>query len=57
MGSIYKRGNTYRIQHYRNSKPYRESSKSSKEVDAKRLLKKREGDIADDKVPAIYFVP
>jgi integrase len=55
MGSMYKRGNTWWIQYYRNGKPYRESSKSSKEVDAKRLLRKREGEISDGKLPGIYF--
>lgn len=46
MGSIYKRGNIYWIKYYSNGKPYRESTKSSKEADAKRLLKKREGEIS-----------
>ena len=46
MGSIYKRGNVYWIKYYRSGKPYRESTKSKKEADAKRLLKKREGEIA-----------
>ena len=55
MGTIYKRGNTYWIQYYRNGKPYRESTKGSKEVDARRLLKKREGEIAEGKLPGIYF--
>lgn len=55
MGSIYKRGNTYWIQYYRNGKPYRESTKSKKEADAKRLLKKREGEISEGKLPGIYF--
>jgi integrase len=55
MGSIYKRGNIYWIQYYRNGKPYRESVKSQKEADAKRLLKKREGEISDGKLPSIYF--
>jgi len=55
MGSIYKRGNTYWIQYYRNGKPYRESTKSKKEVDAKRLLRKREGEISEGKLPGIYF--
>jgi integrase len=55
MGSIYKRGNTYWIQYYRNGKPYRESAASKKEVDAKRLLKKREVEISDGKLPGIYF--
>jgi len=55
MGSIYKRGKTYWIQYYRNGKPYRETTKSKKEADAKRLLKKREGEISEGKLPGIYF--
>jgi len=55
MGSIYKRGNTYWIQYYRHGKPLRESTKSKKEADAKRLLKKREGEISEGKLPGIYF--
>jgi len=55
MGSIYKRGNVYWIKYYRNGKPYRESSESKKEADAKRLLKKREGEISQGKLPGIYF--
>lgn len=43
------------IKYYRNGKPYRESTKSVKESDAKRLLRKREGDIANGKLPGIYF--
>ncbi|UCD32202.1 MAG: hypothetical protein JSW04_05670 [Desulfobacterales bacterium] len=52
---IYKRGNVYWIKYYRNSKPYYESSKSRKEADAKRLLKKREDEISDGKLPGINF--
>lgn len=55
MGSIYKRGNIYWIKYYRNGKPFRESSESKKEADAKRLLKKREGEISQGKLPGIYF--
>jgi integrase len=55
MGSIYQRGNTYWIKYYRFGKPYRESTKSKKEADAKRLLKKREGEISDGKLPGVYF--
>ena len=55
MGSIYKRGQVYWIKYYRNGKPYRESVKSVKEADAKRLLKKREGEISQGKLPGIYF--
>jgi len=55
MGTIYKRGKVYWIQYYRNGKPYRETTKSKKEADAKRLLKKREGEISEGKLPGIYF--
>ena len=55
MGTIYKRGKTLWVQYYRNGKPYRESSKSRKETEAKKLLKKREGEISDGKLPGIYF--
>ncbi len=55
MGMIYKRGRMYWIKYYRNGKPYRESTRSVKEADAKRLLKKREGEISEGKLPGIYF--
>lgn len=47
MGMIYLRGKTYWIKYYRDGKPYRESAKSDMESDAKRLLKAREGAIAE----------
>lgn len=55
MGAIYKRGAVYWIKYYRNGKPYRESAKSDKEMEAKRLLKKREGEISEGKIPGIIF--
>ena len=55
MGMIYKRGKTFWIKYYRNGKPYYESSRSKKETDAKRLLKRREGEISQGKPPGIYF--
>jgi len=55
MGSIYKRTRIYWIKYYRNGKPYRESTKTTKESDAKKLLKKREGEISEGKLPGIYF--
>ncbi|MBW1800958.1 MAG: site-specific integrase [Deltaproteobacteria bacterium] len=54
-GCIYKRGNIYWVKYYRNGRPYRESSKSTKHADAKRLLNKRQGEIAQGKLPGIYF--
>jgi len=55
MGMIYKRGKVYWIKYYRSGKPFRESTKSHKAADAKRLLKKREGDDANGKLPGVYF--
>ena len=55
MGNIYKRGKVYWIKYYRNGKPYRETTKSHKEADAKCLLKKSESEISDGKLPGIYF--
>ena len=55
MGSIYRRGAVYWIKYFKNGKPYRESSRSDKETDAKRLLKKREGEISEGKIPGIHF--
>jgi integrase len=45
-GHLYKRGGIYWVQYYRNGKRYRESSYSTKEIDAKRLLKRKLGEIA-----------
>jgi len=47
MGSIYLRGNIWWNKYYRNGEDYRESSESRKRDDAKRLLRKREGEIAE----------
>ena len=55
MGSIYKRGNIYWIKYYRNGKPYRESSRSKKKMVAAELLKQREGEISQGKIPGICF--
>jgi len=55
MGTIYKRGQTYWVKYYRNSKPFHESTGSTKETDAKRLLRSREGEISQGNLPAIYF--
>jgi integrase len=55
MGSLYQRGNTWWIKYYRNGKSYRESSNSDKKMVAKKLLARREGDIAKGKVPTINF--
>ncbi|MFH1287150.1 MAG: site-specific integrase [bacterium] len=53
MGMIYTRGDVYWIKYYRHGKPYRESVKSTKETDAKRLLKLREGQIVEGKFPGL----
>ena len=43
------------IKYYRNGKAYRESSKTTREEDAKKLLRLREGEIAKGKLPGVYF--
>ena len=65
MGSIYRpkwrkkkgepwiEGKVYWIKYYRAGKPYRESSRSEKESDAKKLLKLREGQIAENRFPGL----
>ena len=55
MGSVYMRGRVYWIKYYRHGKPYRESSKSDKITRAQKFLRKREGEIAEGKLPGIYF--
>lgn len=55
MGSLYRRGNVWWIKYYRNGKSYRESSNSNKKMVAKKLLDRREGDIAQGKAPGINF--
>jgi hypothetical protein len=55
MGMIYKRGKVWWIKYHRNGKPFRESSKSTKKMVAERLLKRREGDIAQGKISGIQF--
>lgn len=47
MGCVYKRGRVYWIRYYLQGRPYSESSNSDNETDAKRLLKKRLGEMAD----------
>ena len=53
MGSIYKRGNVFWLKYYRAGKPYRESSKSTKETEAKRLLRLKEGQVEEGKFPGL----
>ena len=45
MGTIYKRGKTYWIKYYRDGKPYREPTHSTKKGVADDLLKLREGQV------------
>jgi integrase len=53
MGTVYQRGRVYWIKYYWNGKPMRESSHSTKEGEAKHLLKLREGAIAESKFPGL----
>ena len=45
-GWVYRRGAIWWVQYHRNGTPYRESSGSTKEADARKLLKRRLGEIA-----------
>lgn len=47
MGTYYQRGKIFWIKYYRHGKPYRESTHSTTKSAAKRLLKLREGQIAE----------
>ena len=55
MGCIYRRNQTYWIKYYRHGKQFAESTHTDKLEVAKRMLKKREGEIADGKMPGICF--
>ncbi|MFH2044771.1 MAG: site-specific integrase [Pseudomonadota bacterium] len=55
MGSIYKRGEVWWIKYYRNGKSHRESSGTDKKMVAKKLLDRREGEIAQGKLPSVQF--
>jgi integrase len=57
MGTVYRRKGkkVLWIKYYRNGKPFYESSRSDKMVVAKRLLRKREGEISKGELPGIYF--
>ena len=55
MGSLYLRGNTWWIKYYRQGKCFRESSESTKKMVAKKLLARKEGDIAKGKIPGVRF--
>jgi integrase len=46
MGSLYRRGHIWWIKYYWNGKAFRESSKSVKLSDARRMLQKREGEVS-----------
>jgi integrase len=55
MGCVYKRGNLYWIKYSVNGRLHLESSRSSKEADAKRLLKRRLGESAEGRFTGPKF--
>jgi len=55
MGCIYRRGKYYSIKYYKDGKPYTESTHSDKLEVARRLLQKREDEIAEGKLPGVCF--
>jgi integrase len=57
MGSVFKRNGSkyWHIKYYKNGKSYQESTKTEKIEVAKRILKLREGEISQGKLPGICF--
>ena len=51
MGSLYKRGKTWWIQYYHQGQLFRESSHSFQKSVASAILKKREGELIDGRLP------
>jgi hypothetical protein len=45
MGQLYKRGRVWWIKYYQNGRPLRESTGTTKETVARRMLRVREGDV------------
>jgi integrase len=43
MGHLYRRGDVWWVKYYRNGRPIRESARTTKETEARRFLKQREG--------------
>ena len=55
MGCIYRRKKIYWIKYYRHGKQFAESTHTDKVEVAKRILKAREGEIAQGKIPSVCF--
>ncbi len=57
MGSVYKQKDSknWWIRYYQNGKVFRETTKGTSHAYAKRLLRKREGEISDGKLPGVFF--
>jgi integrase len=55
MGCVYRRGKKYWIKYYRHGKQYAESARSNKRAVAEHLLKLREGEIAQGRLPSVCF--
>ncbi|MDR3502221.1 MAG: site-specific integrase [Legionella sp.] len=55
MGMTYQRGNVWWIKYYRNGQNIRESSNSKSKMVADKLLKRREGEIAQGRLPGVFF--
>jgi len=55
MGMTYQRGDIWWIKYYRNGKSIRESTKSKSKMVADKILKRREGEIAQGQTPGVFF--
>ena len=45
MGMVYRRGNTFWLKFYRDGVPIRQSANTTKETEARKLLKRLEGEV------------
>ena len=55
MGMLYQRGEVWWLKYYRNGKSIRESAKTTSKMVAEKILKRREGEIAQGKIPGYFF--
>jgi hypothetical protein len=55
MGSLYKRGKTWWLKYNHNGRCFRESSGTTKKMVAKKLLDRKEGEIAQGNMPGVLF--
>ena len=55
VGSLYQRGNIWWVKYYRNGRPIRESTHSTKKMVARKLLERRTGEISLGLTPGAFL--